>query len=41
MLSVEAALHKRFREYKVTGDWYRLEGALAEYVAGLKDNDET
>lgn len=39
--SVEAALHKRFREYKVTGEWYRLEGELAEYVAGLKDNDET
>lgn len=38
--SVEAALHKRFREYKVTGEWYRLEGELAAYVAGLKDNDQ-
>lgn len=39
--AVEAALHKRFREHKITGDWYRLEGTLAEYVAELKDNDET
>jgi hypothetical protein len=39
--SVEAELHRRFRRYKVTGEWFRLEGELAEYVAGLKDNDET
>ena len=39
--AVEAALHRRFREYKVTGEWYRLEGELAAYVAGLKDNSET
>ena len=39
--AVEGALHKRFREYKITGDWYRLEGELAEYVASFKDNDET
>jgi len=39
--AVEAVLHKRFREHKITGDWYRLEGSLAEYVAELKDNDET
>ena len=39
--SVEAELHRRFRQYKVTGEWFRLEGELAEFVTGLKDNDET
>lgn len=39
--SVEAALHKRFREYRLSGEWFRLEGTLAEYVAELKDRDET
>lgn len=39
--AVEAELHKRFRAYRVTGEWFRLEGELAEYVAGIKDSDET
>jgi hypothetical protein len=31
----EARLHKRFSRYRITGEWYRLEGKLAEYVAKL------
>lgn len=32
----EKALHKRFAEYRINGEWFRLEGALAEYVAELR-----
>lgn len=39
--AVEAELHRRFRAYRVTGEWFRLEGELAEYVAELKDSDKT
>lgn len=31
----EAELHKRFAKYNVRGEWFRLEGDLAKYVAGL------
>lgn len=31
----EARLHKRFARYRIKGEWYRLEGKLAEYVAKL------
>jgi len=31
----EARLHKRFARYRISGEWYRLEGKLAEYVAKL------
>lgn len=31
----ERELHERFREYRVRGEWFRLEGKLAEYVASL------
>jgi hypothetical protein len=31
----EAELHKRFSKFNVRGEWFRLEGDLAKYVAGL------
>jgi hypothetical protein len=35
MREVEADLHHRFHEYRVRGEWFRLEGGLAEYVKKL------
>lgn len=32
---LEAELHKRFAKFTVRGEWFRLEGDLAKYVAGL------
>jgi len=32
----EGALHARFKEYQIAGEWFRLEGRLAEYVAELR-----
>jgi hypothetical protein len=31
----EKALHKQFKAYWIKGEWFRLEGELAEYVASL------
>lgn len=31
----EGRLHKRFARHRIKGEWYRLEGKLAEYVARL------
>lgn len=31
----ETRLHKRFAAYRIRGEWYKLEGKLAEYVAAL------
>lgn len=31
----EARLHKRFAKFRIAGEWYKLEGALAEYVTRL------
>lgn len=31
----EGTLHKRFRAYRRRGEWFALEGELAEYVDGL------
>ena len=31
----EYRLHKRFAAYRIKGEWYKLEGKLAEYVAAL------
>lgn len=31
----EARLHKRFAAFRIKGEWYKLEGKLAEYVAAL------
>ena len=31
----EKRLHKRFAAYRIKGEWYKLEGKLAEYVAAL------
>jgi hypothetical protein len=31
----ESRLHKRFSRYRIQGEWYRLDGKLAEYVASL------
>jgi hypothetical protein len=39
---LERELHQRFKEYRIRGEWFRLEGDLAEYVAGLpKYEDKT
>lgn len=32
---VESAMHQRFAKYRVRGEWFKLEGALAKYVAKL------
>lgn len=32
---LEAELHKRFAKFNVRGEWFRLDGELAKYVAGL------
>lgn len=31
----EARLHRRFAPYRVRGEWFRHEGALATYIAGI------
>lgn len=31
----ESRLHRRFAQYRIRGEWYRLEGKLAEYVKKL------
>ncbi len=31
----EGRLHRRFAQYRIRGEWYRLEGKLAEYVKKL------
>ncbi len=33
---VEARMHQRFAEYRIKGEWFRLEDELAEFVAGLR-----
>lgn len=30
---LERALHRRFAQYHIRGEWYRLEGALAAFIA--------
>lgn len=30
----EKALHIRFKEYRTRGEWFRKEGALADWIAG-------
>jgi hypothetical protein len=35
-LREEMELHKRFAEYRLQGEWFRKEGALADWVATLK-----
>ena len=34
----EIALHKRFAHLRTIGEWFRLDGALAAYVASLSGN---
>ena len=31
----ETELHRRFRAYRTTGEWFRIEGELADYIRGL------
>lgn len=31
----EARLHKKFARYRIKGEWFRLEGKLAEYIKAL------
>lgn len=31
----EGSLHRRFRQYRVKNEWFRLEGELREYVVEL------
>lgn len=33
---LERELHQQFHEQRHKGEWFRLEGALAEWVAGLR-----
>ncbi|HEV2557371.1 MAG TPA: GIY-YIG nuclease family protein [Microvirga sp.] len=33
----EFALHHRFAEYRVRGEWFRLEGALLDYISGIRE----
>lgn len=30
---LERVLHRRFAQYRIRGEWYRLEGALAAFIA--------
>lgn len=32
---LEAKMHKRFHEYREKGEWFRIEGELAEFIGGL------
>jgi hypothetical protein len=34
-IDAEGRLHRRFASYRIRGEWYRLEGKLAEYVKKL------
>ncbi len=36
--ALEAELHKRFAKYRVQGEWFRVEGALADYLERLRKN---
>ena len=38
-LTAEAALHQRFVEYRIHGEWFLLKGAVAEWVCSLDDPD--
>lgn len=38
--AVESELHKRFASYRISGEWFRFEGELAEYVQSLRKSDE-
>jgi len=37
---VEARMHQRFAEYRIKGEWFRLEDELAEFVAGLRKSKQ-
>lgn len=34
--ALERGLHDRFAEHRATGEWFRLEGDLAEWIAGKR-----
>ena len=34
-LQDERALHKRFKDYRLHGEWFRFDGALKKFVEGL------
>jgi hypothetical protein len=34
--ATEGELHRRFAKYRIRREWFKLEGELAEYVAGLR-----
>jgi hypothetical protein len=36
--TLEAELHKRFAKYRVHGEWFSVEGALAAYLERLRGN---
>jgi hypothetical protein len=38
---LETELHRRFYKYRIKGDWFRHEGALAKYVSGLPKPPKT
>lgn len=38
-MTEEKALHKKFIDYRVRGEWYRYEGALAVYIDNLLSID--
>jgi hypothetical protein len=34
----ERALHHRFKKYRQTGEWFRIEGSLAKFMVNAKQN---
>ena len=37
--TLERSHHKRWRELRVRGEWYRLEGDLADYISGARSSE--